>query len=96
MFRKTEQHIGGIIREYIREEGLETPLLQKRLIDSLPKVLGERIAGYITDASIRNQVLWLHVSAPALRSDLMMMRTNLVKHLNKEVNALIITDIKIN
>lgn len=96
MFRQREQHISDILQQYIREEGLETPLLQKRLIDSLPKVLGSTIAAYITGASIRNQVLYLHISAPALRADLMMMRTELTKRLNKEVNSQIITEIKIS
>ena len=73
---------------------IETPLQQKRLIDSWDKVVGKVIAGYTAEKFIKNQTLFVKILNPALRADLTMMRDRLVKNLNMEVGANIIVDIK--
>lgn len=78
----------------LREEGLETPLLQKRLMDSWEHVAGKVVARYTLDMFIRNQTLYVKLSSPAMRADLSMMKTELVKKLNKEVNSQVIVDIR--
>lgn len=77
----------------MRDQGLETPLLQKRLIDSWASVVGEDIAQYSKPICIRNQTLYVEVANPALRSDMYMWRSRLVMLLNEQVQAQIITDI---
>jgi predicted nucleic acid-binding Zn ribbon protein len=75
-------------------QGLETPLQQKRLVDAWPTVAGELIASYTNGVSIRNQTLWVHLTSPALRADLSMQRTELVRRLNDYVGSQVITDIR--
>lgn len=77
----------------MRDQGLETPLLQKRLMDSWASVVGEDIAQYSKPICIRNQTLYVEVANPALRSDMYMWRSRLVMLLNEQVQAQIITDI---
>ena len=43
------------MRVIIRQNGLETPLLQKRLIEAWDNIAGEMIAKYTTEKYIRNQ-----------------------------------------
>ncbi|MDO4802629.1 MAG: DUF721 domain-containing protein [Prevotellaceae bacterium] len=93
MFRRKEQHIATILRQMMRDQGLETPLLQKRLMDSWSNVVGESVAQYSKPICIRNQILYVEVANPALRSDLYMSRSRLVMLLNDQVQAQIITDI---
>ena len=93
MFKLQPKSIEEILQSYIREQGLETPLLQKRLIDSWAKVAGPTIATYTDTPTIRNQTLYVHVRNAALRADLSMMRTQMVKALNDEVQAQVIADI---
>ncbi len=78
----------------LRSQGLETPLLQKRLIEAWPTIAGEAIARYTTDVSIYNQTLFVSLRVPALRADLSMQRQEFVKRLNDYVGAQIITDIR--
>ena len=78
----------------LRSQGLETPLLQKRLIEAWPTVAGEAVARYTTDVSIYNQTLFVSLRVPALRGDLSMQRQEFVKRLNDYVGAQIITDIR--
>ncbi|MDD6754345.1 MAG: DUF721 domain-containing protein, partial [Prevotella sp.] len=79
----------------LREEGLEVPLLQKRLVDSWEVVTGNVVARYTAEKFIRNQTLFVKITNPALRQDLSMMRTQLVKRLNEQVGSFVISDIKI-
>ena len=76
----------------LREQGLETPLLQKRLIDAWPVVMGEAIAALTGDLYIRNQTLFVHLNNPALRMELSMQRQDVVRRLNEHVGSQVIAD----
>lgn len=95
MFRKQVQSIGDLLQNYLRREGLETPLQQKRLLDAWPQVAGPVIAGYTGETFIKNQTLFIKILNPALRQDLSMMRSQILKRLNEQVGATVIADIKI-
>ncbi len=94
MFRKEVKSIGELILKNLRAQGLETPLLQKRLIAAWPEVMGEMIAGYTQDLYIRNQTLNVRLTSPALRADLSLMRLEIVKKLNAAVGSQVIADIR--
>lgn len=95
MFRREVKSISELLNAYLRQEGLEVPLLQKRLIDSWEKVVGKTVASYTDNKDIRNQTLYVKILNPALRQDLSMMRTQLVKRLNAEVGSCVIADVRI-
>lgn len=94
MFRRDVQSIKDLLMRNLRMQGLETPLLQKRLVDSWPEVVGPAIARYTTDVTLYNQTLYVRLSLPALRADLSMRRQEFVKLLNERVGAQIIADIR--
>jgi predicted nucleic acid-binding Zn ribbon protein len=94
MFRRDVAELRDLIMRNLREQGLETPLLQRRLVNAWPTVAGDTVARYTREAVIRNQTLFIRLSSPALRADLSMRRQTLVKELNDYVGALIITDIR--
>ena len=94
MFKREVNPISQLIMRNLRVQGLETPLLQKRIVESWPVVAGAAIARYTTDVSIRNQTLFVRLSAPALRADLSMRRQEFVKKLNDHVGAQVIADIR--
>ena len=78
----------------LRKQGLETPLLQKRLVESWPKVAGEAIARYTLNTYIYNQTLFVRLSNPALRADLSMRRQELTEKLNAVVGEQVITEVR--
>ena len=94
MFKRDVQPIGNLVMRNLRVLGLETPLLQKRLVESWPIVAGEAIARYTTGVNISNQTLFVRLSVPALRADLSMRRQEFVQKLNNHVGAQIIADIR--
>lgn len=95
MFRREVKSVADVLQQLLREEGLETPLQQKRLIDSWETVMGRVVARYTTEKFIQNQTLYVKIVNPALRQDLAMMRQQLVKRLNEQVGSFIISDIKV-
>ena len=94
MFRRDVKEIKDLVLRNLRQQGLETPLLQKRLIEAWPVVAGEAIARYTLDTYIKNQTLYVKLSAPALRADLSMRRSEFVKRLNEHVESQVIADIR--
>ncbi len=94
MFRRKMRSISELLPEILRREGLEAPLQQKRLLASWDKVVGEPVAKYSGDKFIKNQTLFVKIFSPALRADLSLGRSLLVKRLNEAVGAFVISDIK--
>lgn len=83
------------MRVIIRQNGLETPLMQRRLIESWDEVAGEIIAKYTTEKYIRNQDLCVHIENPALRSEISMMKTELIRKLNNAAGGQVIREIRL-
>lgn len=94
MFKRDVQSIRDLVLRNLRQQGLETPLLQKRLVDAWPLVTGPVIARYTQGAYIMNQVLHVKLSSPALRADLSMRRRDFVQRLNAYVGSHVIVDIR--
>ena len=83
------------MRVIIRQNGLETPLLQKRLIEAWDNVAGEMIAKYTTEKYIRNQDLCVQIENQAQSSEIRMMKTELNAKLNNAVGGQVIRDIRL-
>ena len=95
MFKRDVLPLDEVLKKLLREEGLEMPLLQKRLVDAWEVVTGNVVSRYTAEKYIRNQTLFVKITNPALRQDLSMMRAQLVKRLNGQVGSFVISDIRI-
>lgn len=93
MKRNNAEQIGKLIQQFLRQESLESPLNEQRLLAAWGEVLGPAIASYTGEMYIRNQILYVHLTSAALRQELMMGRELLVCNLNKRVGATVITNI---
>ena len=87
MFKRDVKSIKDIVWQSLRVNGLETPLLQKRIVDSWQEVVGEMISRYTLNVYIENQTLVVRMSSPALRQELSMRRDYYVELLNNTVGA---------
>ena len=96
MFKRDVHNVKDLILKNLRAQGLETPLLQKRLMDSWSEVVGAFVANYTDSMYIRNQTLYVHLTNPAMRADLSMMRKEIVNKLNAHVGSQVIADIRFN
>jgi len=95
MFRRKVQTLTDVLGKALRDGGLESPLLQKRIVDAWDIVVGPTVSRYTQQKYIRNQTLCVKIINPALRQDLSMMRTQLVKRLNEHVGSFVIAEVRI-
>ena len=94
MFKRKVENIDNVLSQLLRSQGLETPLLQRRVVELWDNVVGPAVVRYTGQKFILNQTLVVQVLNPALRADLSMMRQKLVKRLNDAVGSYVISDIK--
>jgi predicted nucleic acid-binding Zn ribbon protein len=93
VFKRNVQSIKDLVLRNLRAQGLETPLLQMRLVKSWPTVAGPIVARYTSETYIQNQTLVVRLTRPALRTELSMQRSELVRRLNEAVGEQVIADI---
>ena len=94
MFRRDVQSVKDLILRNLREQGLEMPLLQKRLVEAWPQIAGPVAERYTLNTYIYNQTLYVRLSSPALRAELSLCRQELINKLNSYVGSKVITDIR--
>lgn len=93
MKRGETKSIAELVRAMCREEGLETPLNEYRIINAWGEVLGAAVQSYTKELRIYNQVLYVTLTSSVLRHELFMNRKSIVRRLNEHVKAQVITDI---
>ena len=93
MERHKSTPIHSLLDAWLRHEGLETPLLQHRMIQGWPIVMGAGIARYTGEIHIHGNVLRVQIKNPALRQNLLMMRTEIARKMNEYVKAQIIQEV---
>lgn len=93
MKRSEAKSIGELVRHYLRQESLESPLNERRLVNAWPDVMGPTISSYTRGLYIKNQTLYVHLISSVLRQELMMGRDEIVRNLNRHVGAQVITNI---
>ena len=93
MKRSKSEAVGELIRQFLRQQGLESPLNEYRLIQGWEHVMGPVIARYTKDLAIRNQTLYVQLTSPVLRQELHMQRRELAVRLNAYVGAQVLADI---
>lgn len=93
MRRNNAEHIGDVIRFFLRQQGLESPLNEYRLVQAWKDVVGPAMARYTSNLYIKNQTLYVHLTSAVLRQELMMARELLVKNLNQQVGSQVIVNI---
>ena len=93
MKRNDAEQFGKLIQQFLRQESLEAPLNEQRLMAAWKEVLGPTTNFYTKELFIKNQILYVHLTSSVLRQELMMGREILVRNLNNHVGATVITNI---
>lgn len=78
---------------YLRAEGLETPLLEYRITQAWPEVMGGMISRYTKQVFIREGKLHVQLTSAPLRQNLMMEHKRIAQKLNDHVGSYVISDV---
>jgi len=95
MRRQNTEQVGAVIAQFLREQGLEKPMLEHRLLQAWPSLMGPLVAKYTGKIEVKNGVLIVQITSAALRQELFIARHQLVDKLNQEMGVELINDIRL-
>ncbi|MCQ2347421.1 MAG: DUF721 domain-containing protein [Paludibacteraceae bacterium] len=95
MRRQRFMSMGEIMVDYLRETGLEKPLLERKVVELWSEVMGTTVARLTRSVEVEQGVLRVRLSSAALRSQLFEMRFELVKKMNEAVGDDVIRDVRL-
>jgi predicted nucleic acid-binding Zn ribbon protein len=81
------------IEQLVRAYGYQDKLLESTLISSWEKVVGSVYAAHTDHLKVKNRTLFVKIDSPALRQELSMQKSDLLKKLNRKTGKKVIDDI---
>jgi predicted nucleic acid-binding Zn ribbon protein len=91
--KHNEHTLKEAIDQLLKTYKLDDRLTEKRLIASWESVMGEMIAKHTTDIYIKHQQLFVTLDSAALRNELLLAKSKIVKMLNDSVGREIINEV---
>jgi len=80
---------------YLRESGLEKPVLEVQVEEAWPQVMGDIVTRMTRSVEVKDGTLYVRVSNAALKAQLFENRFELVRRLNEAVGAPVLKDCRI-
>lgn len=87
--------LGEVLGTYLRESGLEKPMLETRVVKLWPELMGPTVARMTRSVEVVDGVLMVRISSAALKAELFEVRFELVEKLNKAVGGNVLRDCRI-
>lgn len=85
--------IHDILSEFSKDTKFDQKLMETRVIESWPALLGPTVANCTKSIHIANRTLFVSIESAVMRHELFMLRTRIKDALNKNVNAIVIDNI---
>jgi predicted nucleic acid-binding Zn ribbon protein len=93
MSKHNEHSLKDAIELLMKTYKLDDRLAEKRLIGSWENVMGAMIAKHTTDIYIKHQQLFVTLDSAALRNELLLAKSKIVKMLNDSVGREVINEV---
>jgi predicted nucleic acid-binding Zn ribbon protein len=91
--KHNEHSLKEVIEQLLKAYKLDDKLAERKLISSWESVMGVMIAKHTKDLYIKHKQLFVTLDSAALRNELSLARTKIVKMLNEEVGSEVINDV---
>jgi predicted nucleic acid-binding Zn ribbon protein len=93
MRKSQTQKIDNIVRECLSEMHIDKKLKEVRLISQWESIVGRTVSSRTNKIYIRNRTLFLFVNSSVLKSELLMMRQEIIDKLNEIADEKLIDQI---
>lgn len=95
MLRQKARPISELLNAYLRENGLETPLAEMHAVQAWNKATPAAVQKMTRSVEVRGTTMYVRISSPSLRANMMMDRTGLIRRINQIVGTEVIDKIVI-
>ncbi len=95
MRKSNTQKISEVILECLREMRIDRKLKEVQLVTQWESMMGKTVANRTSRIYIKNGILYIHVTSSVLKSELLMMRREIVDKLNENAGERLIEEIVI-
>lgn len=93
MSKHNEHSIKEAIEQLLKAYKLDDRLAERRLLNAWEDVMGKMIANHTKDLFVKHKQLFVTLDSSALRNELAMAKTKIVKMMNEAAGAEVITDV---
>lgn len=93
MKNSNPKRLGDLIPALLEKLGLAQGLHDRRVLERWAEIVGPKIADVTVAERIRDGKLWVSVSHPAWRNELVFMRQELIAKINRDLGGDIVTEI---
>lgn len=94
IIRRTEaQFLGSVIKQYLKDKKFDRKLAEVEAISSWELIIGKQIARATTSIYIKDEILYLHLRSSIIRNELLMMRSDIIRTINKNAGIELIKNI---
>jgi predicted nucleic acid-binding Zn ribbon protein len=93
MRKSQTQNISQIISSILAANGLEDKLAETRLIQSWEELLGKSVKRLTKSLYIKNRTLFVNLNSSVVRSELTMIKKDMIVRLNEKAGKSVIDDI---
>ncbi|MDD4756879.1 MAG: DUF721 domain-containing protein [Prolixibacteraceae bacterium] len=93
MRRSNTQQLSEVLREYIREMRFDRKLKEVDVVQSWQELLGKTISRYTRNIYFSKGILFVEISSPVVKNELIMIREEIRSRLNKQAGEEIVTKI---
>lgn len=80
-----EQKIVDVLRDFLSYYHLDASVNEEDIINAWKEITGELIFKLTTKIYIENSCLYVSVNSPALKNELMLVRTNILKKIKEKL-----------
>lgn len=89
------ESIGNLLVGFLRETGLEKPLLERQVVERWPEIMGVTVAKMTRSVEMEEGMLIVRLSSPALKATLFEQRREVVARINEQMGAHVVRDIRL-
>lgn len=93
MIKTNTRALNDVLLAFLKQEGLETPLLEYRITEAWPEVMGKTISRYTKQVFVKESKLHVQLTSAPLRQNLMMEHKRIAQKLNEHVGTYVISDV---
>lgn len=94
MKRLEPESIGDVLRQTLQQQGMTDRLYEAKAIAIWPQIVGKQIADYCGKPVVFNGLMTVYVRSAALRQELTMMRSALIRLINEQLERDVIHEIR--